>query len=82
MKKIFNLIVAFVLLTSVVPEVNAQGFLSRLKDRVIEKVKEKIEDKVDRTIDKAADDVLDGNSDVDNSSANYNEDNSLKFPTL
>jgi len=62
MKRIILLFVAVFAITTIAPEAQAQGFLNRLKDKVVERVKEKIEDKVDRTVDKAADDVLDGNS--------------------
>lgn len=40
--------------------VDAQGWLKKLKDKAVEKVKEKVEDKVEREVGEAADDVLDG----------------------
>lgn len=41
-------------------DMNAQGWLRKLKDKAVEKVKEKVENKVEKEVGDATDDVLDG----------------------
>jgi hypothetical protein len=69
-KLILMLIVAFVCTLNV----DAQGWLGRLKDRATEAAKRsveyKVESKVDRTVDDAMDDVLDGKSDKKSKKSN------------
>ena len=67
---ILMIIVAFVCTLNV----DAQGWLGRLKDRATEAAKRsveyKVESKVDRTVDDAMDDVLDGKSDKKSKKSN------------
>lgn len=62
MKKTIILAAAVMALAVYTPEAQAQGFLSKLKDKVVEKVKDKIESKVEREVDDVVDGTLDGKS--------------------
>ena len=59
MKKI---LIALTLLTFTGVDVSAQGFLKKLKDKVVEKAQEKVENKVEKTVSDQMDEVLDGKS--------------------
>ena len=59
MKKL-TIVTVLVALLSFPTDMNAQGFLKKLKDKALEKAKDKIENKVERTVDEEMDAVLDG----------------------
>ena len=59
MKKL-TIVTVLVALLSFPTDMNAQGFLKKLKDKALEKAKDKIENKVERTVDEDMDAVLDG----------------------
>ena len=59
MKKL-TIVTVLVALLSFPTDMNAQGFLKKLKDKALEKAKDKIENKVERTVDDEMDAVLDG----------------------
>ena len=59
MKKL-TIVTVLVALLSFPTDINAQGFLKKLKDKALEKAKDKIENKVERTVDEEMDAVLDG----------------------
>ena len=57
-----KLLIALTLLTFTGVDVSAQGFLKKLKDKVVEKAQEKVENKVEKTVSDQMDEVLDGKS--------------------
>jgi len=61
MKKL-TIFVIFAALVAWPIDMDAQGWLGKLKDKAVEKVKEKVEDKVEKEVGEITDDVLDGKS--------------------
>lgn len=70
MKKL-TIFVIFAALVAWPIDMDAQGWLGKLKDKAVEKVKEKVEDKVEKEVGEITDDVLDGKS---SSNKNRNDD--------